>query len=272
MDYWLFCGCHYIPPFENIVPPQVEPDSPPQQTTEKCRISNVFYDFGEEVPYIIYLLEASWMAQSDAKVKTSQESKRRGDRSLKKIKDLCQWIDGRILQVGYYKVRLMFQDEAGFGRINKPKYCWCYKGYRPTTPCLHIREYRYAYGAVEPRTGESFYLVLPYCNTDCMNIFLQELSATYPDEFILLVADGASWHKSKALDIPKNIKIIHLPPYTPEMNPIEAIWKEIRKRGFRNEIFQTLEKVVDRLCETIRSLTKADTQSITGSDWIMSIF
>jgi putative transposase len=105
-----------------------------------------------------------------------------------------------------------------------------------------------------------------------MNIFLQELSATYPDEFILLVADGASWHKSKALDIPKNIKIIHLPPYTPEMNPIEAIWKEIRKRGFRNEIFQTLEKVVDRLCETIRSLTKADTQSITGRDWIMSIF
>jgi len=56
------------------------------------------------------------------------------------------------------------------------------------------------------------------------------------------------------------------------MNPIEAIWKEIRKRGFRNEIFQTLEKVVDRLCETIRSLTKADTQSITGRDWIMSIF
>ena len=53
------------------------------------------------------------------------------------------------------KVRLMFQDEAGFGRINKPKYCWCQKGVRPSVPCHHIREYRYAYSAVEPATGES---------------------------------------------------------------------------------------------------------------------
>jgi putative transposase len=165
----------------------------------------------------------------------------------------------------------MFQDEAGFGRINKPKYCWCYKGYRPITPCHHIREYRYAFGAVEPQTGDSYYLVLPYCNTDCMNIFLRELSTAYPDDFILLAADMASWHRSKALEIPENIKIIHLPPYTPEMNPIEQMWKEIRKRGFRNEIFQTLDKVVDRLCETIRSLTIADTKSITGRKWILSI-
>ena len=53
------------------------------------------------------------------------------------------------------KNRLMFQDEAGFGRINKPKYCWCEKGIRPSVPCHHIREYRYAYGAVEPLTGSA---------------------------------------------------------------------------------------------------------------------
>ena len=165
----------------------------------------------------------------------------------------------------------MFQDEAGFGRINKPKYCWCMKGVRPTVPCHHIREFRYTYGAVEPKNGESFFLILPYCNTDCMNVFLWELSAAYPKDFILLVADGASWHKSKGLEIPHNIEIFPLPPYTPEMNPIEQIWKEIRKRGFRNEIFQTLEKVVDRLCDTICSLSTATVKSITGRDWILSI-
>ncbi len=53
------------------------------------------------------------------------------------------------------RVRLMFQDEVGFGRINKPRYCWCEKEVRPVVPCHHIREYRYAYGAVEPVTGES---------------------------------------------------------------------------------------------------------------------
>jgi len=170
------------------------------------------------------------------------------------------------------KVRLMFQDEAGFGRINKPKYCWCEKGFRPCVPCHHIREYRYAYGAVEPQTGESFFLVLPYCNTDCMNVFLQELSEAYSNDYVLLVADGAAWHKSKALQIPQNIEIFPLPPYTPEMNPIEQIWKELRKRGFKNEIFQTLDKVVDRLCETICSLTNDIVKSVTGRQWILSMF
>ena len=97
-----------------------------------------------------------------------------------------------------------------------------------------------------------------------MNVFLQELSKAYPNDFILMIADGAAWHKSKGLYIPHNIEIIPLPPYTPEMNPIEQIWKEIRKRGFRNEIFQTLEKVVDRLCDTIRALSAETVKSITG--------
>lgn len=166
----------------------------------------------------------------------------------------------------------MFQDEAGFGRINKPKYCWCFKGLRPTVPCHHIREYRYAYGAVEPQTGESFFLVLPYCNTDCMNVFLQELSGAYPNDFILLVADGAAWHKSKGLTIPANIEIFPLPPYTPEMNPIEQIWKEFRKRGFKNEVFQTLDKVMDRLCDVICSITPKTISSITHRSWIDGIF
>lgn len=170
------------------------------------------------------------------------------------------------------KIRLMFQDEAGFGRINKPKYCWCTKGVRPSVPCHHIREYRYVYGAVEPLTGRSCFLVMPYCNTACMNIFLDELSKQFPDDIILLCCDGAAWHKSNALCIPENIRLFFIPPYTPEMNPIEQIWKELRKRGFRNEIFATLDKVVNRLCETICSLPPLVIRSITARHWILSCF
>lgn len=166
----------------------------------------------------------------------------------------------------------MFEDEAGFGRINKPKYCWCFPGLRPSVPCHHIREYRYAYSAVEPLTGESFFLVLPYSSTVCMNLFLDELAKAYPDDQILLVCDGAGWHKAKALRIPDNIHLFFIPPATPEMNPIEQIWKEIRKQGFRNEIFHTLNDVIDRLCETIRSLTPDTIKSITGREWILSMF
>ena len=168
-------------------------------------------------------------------------------------------------------VRLMFQDEAGFGRINKPKYCWCRKGLRPSVPCLHIREYHYAYGAVEPLTGESFFLVMPYCNTDCMNIFLCELSKEFPDDYLIIVMDRASWHKAKGLCIPDNIRLLFLPPATPEMNPIEQIWAWLRLHGFRNEVFQTLDKVVDRLCDTICSLDSLKVQSITHRDWSLSI-
>ena len=173
------------------------------------------------------------------------------------------------LHRGCGKVRLMFQDEAGFGRINHPKYCWCEKGIRPSVPCHHIREYRYAYGAVEPLTGESCFLVMPYCNTACMNLFLRELSKQFPQDTILMCCDGAAWHKSGTLKMPENIVLFHIPPYTPEMNPIEQIWKEIRKRGFRNEVFAALEKVVDRLCDTICSLTPNTIFSITGRDWIV---
>ncbi len=87
-----------------------------------------------------------------------------------------------------------------------------------------------------------------------------------------MACDGAAWHKSGSLKIPDNIEIIFIPPYTPEMNPIEQIWKEIRKLGFKNEVFQTLQKVIDRLCDTICSLTKETIKSITRRRWILSIW
>jgi len=170
------------------------------------------------------------------------------------------------------KVRLMFQDEAGFGRINKPKHCWCRKGVRPRVPCQHIRQYRYAYGAVDPVTGDGCFLVLPYCNTACMNAFLEMLSKQYSNDEILLICDGAAWHKSKGLIVPENITLLHIPPYTPEMNPIEQIWKQLRSMGFRNEVFKTLEGVIDRLCETIRTLTCELVRSITSRQWIIDAF
>ena len=87
-----------------------------------------------------------------------------------------------------------------------------------------------------------------------------------------MVCDGAAWHKANALIIPENIRLVFIPPYTPEMNPIEQIWKEIRKRGFKNEIFRTLNKVVERLCATICGLSPNTIMSITARDWIVKVF
>ncbi len=165
---------------------------------------------------------------------------------------------------------MFYQDEAAFGRISSPSKCWCKKGTRPSVPCHHVREYRYTYGAVEPNTGESHFIIAPYCNTDWMNEFLRSLSELYSEYKIVLICDGAAWHKSKNLKIPENMEIIHIPPYTPEMNPIEQIWREIRTVGFKNQCFKSLNAVVDRLCETIRNLSCDTVRSITHRDWMLS--
>ena len=111
-----------------------------------------------------------------------------------------------------------------------------------------------------------------YCNTVCMNVFLEHLSTAYPEDYIGLVCDGAEWHKSGTLQVFPNIELMFIPPYTPEMNPIEQIWRELRARGFHNEVFQTLEKVVDRLCDSICKRSEETIRSITCRDWIKSCF
>ncbi|WP_264370837.1 IS630 family transposase [Streptococcus pneumoniae] len=120
----------------------------------------------------------------------------------------------------FHKVRLMYQDEAGFGRISKLGSCWSPIGVGPHVHSHYIREFRYYYGAVDAYTGESFFLRAGGCNTEWMNAFLEELSQAYPDDYFLLVMDNAIWHKSSVLKIPTNIGFAFIPPYTPEMNPL----------------------------------------------------
>ena len=101
---------------------------------------------------------------------------------------------------------------------------------------------------------------------------LEELAKQYPQDQILLVCDGAAWHQSKTLKVPENITLLGIPPYTPEMNPIEQIWKQLRSMGFRNEVFKTLKEFVDRLCDTICDLTIDMVKSITCRQWIADAF
>ncbi|WP_088779421.1 IS630 family transposase [Streptococcus pneumoniae] len=172
----------------------------------------------------------------------------------------------------FRKVRLMYQDDAGFGRISKLGSCWSPIGVGPHVHSHYIREFRYCYGAVDAHTGESFFLIAGGCNTEWMNAFLEELSQAYPDDYLLLVMDNAIWHKSSTLKIPTNIGFAFIPPYTPEMNPIEQVWKEIRKRGFKNKAFRTLEDVMNQLQDVIQGLEKEVIKSIVNRRWTRMLF
>ena len=164
----------------------------------------------------------------------------------------------------------MFWDESIFGRITNIRSCWCPLGTRPTVSSLKIREYVYAYGAIDPANGDSSFIVAGGCNTEWTNLFLAELSKQFHNDYILLCGDNASWHKSTNLVIPDNIELFFIPAATPEMNPIEQIWDEVKEKDFDNYLFHTLDKVVDQLCKSLNNLNAETIKSITGRDWILS--
>lgn len=96
-----------------------------------------------------------------------------------------------------------------------------------------------------------------------MNIYLRELSATIKGDFILIM-DGASWHKSKDLIVPENIQIILLPPYCPELNPVERLWRYIKDNVIKNKVFETLLELENKVCEFVRGLSRDVIKSICG--------
>ena len=122
-------------------------------------------------------------------------------------------------------------------------------GIRPEVACQLIREYVYLYGAVSPKDGTCIFLILPAPDTECFQIFLETLAKKYHKELILLFVDGAGNHCSDELEIPANIILHLLPPYSPELNPQENIWDEIREKIFKNYALKSMSDVNTKLDE-----------------------
>jgi hypothetical protein len=148
-------------------------------------------------------------------------------------------------------VLIMTQDEGRFGRISDPKACWAPAGMRPRVPKQIVREFLYVYAAVAPALGKMSALLLPYANTDMMNIFLRQVSQDFHEFYVVMVVDRAGWHTSNGLDIPENIKFIEQPSHSPEVNPTEHLWDEIREKDFHNTAFDSMKKLENHLCKAI---------------------
>ena len=148
----------------------------------------------------------------------------------------------------------MVQDEGRFGRVNIPKASWAPKGIRPNVGKQVVRQSFYVYSAVAVEKGEIISLLLPFGNTEMMNIFLKTVSESYPGHEIIMQVDGAGWHRSKSLEIPRNIYFIQQPPYSPEVNPTEHIWDEIREKYLHNRVFKSLEDTMSRVCKALTDL------------------
>lgn len=135
-----------------------------------------------------------------------------------------------------------------------------------------MREYAYIFGAVSPRDGQHDSLVLPLANTEAMSVFLEEIRHRHPGEYILMFMDQAGWHKARALRIPENMELAFLPPYSPDLNPQEQIWDELREKFFGNRLFRSLQAVIDTAAHGLRCLESLpeNMKSLTGRKWILN--
>jgi transposase len=135
-----------------------------------------------------------------------------------------------------------------------------------------VREYTYAYAAVDVLTGEMDSLILPFANTNCMQLFLDEVSRRHLQQNIIMVVDGASRHRALTLAVPANIQLLSLPPYAPELNPVEHLWDELREKFFHNRVFNSLSALEHHLADALLFLenNQNQIQSIVSWKWIIS--
>lgn len=168
----------------------------------------------------------------------------------------------------------MFQDEARFGRLSDPRKCWAPAPMRPVVAVAIVREYTYAYGAVTPQDGALDWMLSAKMDTLNMGAFLDHVSNKHPDEFVLMVLDGAPSHRAHHLRVPDNMALVRLPPYSPELNPAERLWDELREKEFANRVFDSLGAAIAQAARGLKRLEDSPEalQSLTGWDWILSSF
>jgi transposase len=162
-----------------------------------------------------------------------------------------------------YPVRIFCQDESRFGLLPVQRRRMTLSGVKPFGTVQYWFENFYVYGAVEPATGEGFFLELPQLNTINFQIFLDEFAHHYQDTLNVVLLDNGSCHKAKSLVIPDNVVCLFLPPYSPELNPIERLWQDLKNRLAWVLVAQ-LEALERYVATLIRQYSKAAIQSLTS--------
>lgn len=171
-------------------------------------------------------------------------------------------------------LRIVFQDEARFGRLSDPRRCWAPAPLRPLVRVALIREYVYAYAAASPQDSGLVWMSSAKMDTVNMNAFLKHVSQSYPNEFVLMVLDGSPSHRSKDLSVPENMLLIRLPAYSPELNPAERLWEELCEKEFANRVFDSLGAAIAQAARGLKRLENvpAFLRSLTGWHWILKSF
>lgn len=167
-------------------------------------------------------------------------------------------------------IEIWFQDEARVGQKGTLTRLWARIGSRPRAPRDTRYEWAYIFGAVCPERATGVGLVMPYADSEAMNLHLQAIGqAITPGAHGLLVLDGAGWHTGDIVQPPDNITLLCLPPYAPELNPVENVWEYLRQNKLALRIHDQYEDIVEACCNAWVDLIAdpARLVSITFRKW-----
>ncbi len=163
-------------------------------------------------------------------------------------------------------LRLFFQDETRSGLHLPLHRCLTASGVKPYQAINPVYEYYWLYAAVEPSTGQACWLEMPGLNSDDFEAFLQHFSQEYPESLNLMILDGASAHWAHHLEVPDNVLLLPLPPYCPELNPVERLWQDLKGRlkVAKTSVRTSLSALRDHVAELIRQYAPRQLASLTG--------
>jgi DDE superfamily endonuclease len=168
-------------------------------------------------------------------------------------------------------IEIWFQDEARVGQKGTHVYVWAPIGTRPPMVRDNRHDTAYLFGAICPARGVGAAMITPAANTECMNLHLAEISTQVsPGARAALVCDGAGWHQTGGeLELPSNIVLLHLPPYAPELNPMENVWAYLRANKLCAQVWNTYDAIVQGCREAWNFLINDPDRirSIGTRDW-----
>lgn len=170
------------------------------------------------------------------------------------------------------QVEVYFCDETRYGQQGILVRQWSKISERPTRPRQIEYKNGWIIGAACPSTGAHHGLITTHAATDFMQEFLKSFSKSLrSNEHAILVLDNAGWHHSRRLTIPSNVTLHFLPPYSPDLNPIENLWKFMKSKFLCNKFYQDTKQIIETGVEAWRKLTKEIIQSVCAWKYLSTL-
>jgi len=160
------------------------------------------------------------------------------------------------------------QDESRLGLLTIRRRRLSARGVQPIGRVQHVFEWFYVYGALEPTTGDRFFLELPYLNAENFQIFGDLFAQAFPDSLNLLLLDNSGVHTAQSLTLPDNMRVVFLPPYGPELNPIARVWRDLKDALAWLHITH-LDQQQDSVAQLLQAYEAATLQALTGYTYLV---